>query len=83
MKVKNVIRGLMKEYDIQEVNIISQVENVVYYSGPMNKWTATDVDMILLKKKIDNSEVIDRIIFNRRKAFIFIAPIGAYYPPLK
>ena len=33
MKVKNVIRGLQREYNIQEINIISQTESKVYYSG--------------------------------------------------
>ena len=27
MKVKNVIRGLQREYDLQEINIISQAES--------------------------------------------------------
>ena len=80
MKVKNVIRGLQREYDLQEINIISQVENRVYYSGTADGWKATDVDLILLKRKIEDSEVVDRIMLNNRKAFIFIPPIGAYYP---
>lgn len=80
MKVKNVIRGLQREYDLQEINIISQAESKVYYSGTVDGWKATSVDLILLKREIENSEVVDRIMFNSRKAFIFIPPIGAYYP---
>ena len=64
MKVKNVIRGLQREYDLQEINIISQVENRVYYSGTVDGWKATDVDLILLKRKIEDSEVVGRIMFN-------------------
>ena len=80
MKVKNVIRGLQREYALQEINIISQAESKVYYSGTMDGWKATDINLILLKREIEDSEVIDRIMFNNRKAFIFIPPIGAYYP---
>ena len=80
MKVKNVIRGLQREYDLQEINIISQAESRVYYSGPVDGWKAPDVGLILLKKQIENTEVVDRIMFNGRKAFLFIPPIGAYYP---
>lgn len=80
MKVKNVIRGLQREYNIQEINIISQTESKVYYSGTVYGWKATDVDLILLKRKIENSEVVDRIMFNNKKAFIFIPPINAFYP---
>ena len=80
MKVRNVIRGLQSEYNLQEVNIISQTESKVYYSGTVDGWNTTDVDLILLKRKIENSEVIDKIMFNNRKAFIFIPPIGAFYP---
>ena len=80
MKVRNVIRGLQSEYNLQEVNIISQTETKVYYSGTVDGWNSTDVDLILLKRKIENSEVINKIMFNNRKAFIFIPPIGAYYP---
>lgn len=80
MKVKNVIRGLQREYDLQEINIISQAESRVYYSGTVDGWKATGVDLILLKKQIENTEVVDRIMFNGRKAFLFIPPLGAYYP---
>ena len=80
MKVKNVIRGLQREYDLQEINIISQTESKVYYSGTVDGWKATSVDLILLKREIENSEVDDRIMFNNRKAFIFIPPWRPYHP---
>ena len=80
MKVKNVIRGLQREYDLQEINIISQAESKVYYSGTMDGWKATDIDLIPLKRKIEDSEVVDRLMFNDRKAFIFIPPLGSKPP---
>lgn len=76
MKVKNVIQGLMKKYDLQEINIICLEEEKVYYSGPVNGWKETCVDLILLKRKIENTEVVQKIIFDRKKGFLFIAPIN-------
>ncbi len=70
MKVKNVISGLLKEYELEEISIIT--ENRVAFSGAPGQWAATSVDLILYKRKIENSEVIKKMIFNNRKAFIFI-----------
>lgn len=75
MKVKKVLQGLQKQYDLEEVNIICLSEGRVYYSGPVAEWKVASVDLITLKQKIENTEVSDRIIFNRRKAFLFISPI--------
>ena len=71
MKVKNVIRGLLKEYELEEISIIT--ENRVAFSGAPGQWAAaTSAYLILYKRKIENSEVIKKMIFNNRKAFIFI-----------
>ena len=78
MKVKNVLSGLIKQYHLEEINIIEP--DKVIYSGSVEGWKATSVDMILYKKEIENTEVTHKIIFNNRKAFIFIAPIGVFYP---
>ena len=80
MKVKNVIKGLQQKFDLEEINIISTSESKVYYSGTVTGWKETSVDLILLKKKIENAEVIDRIMFNGRKAFLFIPPLDCFYP---
>ena len=63
MKVRNVLKGLLKEYALEEINII-QPDKVIY-SGTVDGWKATSVDMILYKKEIENAEVYDRLIFNR------------------
>lgn len=81
MKVKNVIKGLCQKYDLAEINII-EPERVIY-SGTLDGWKATSADMVLFKKAIENTEVEHRIIFNNRKAFLFIAPIEAFYPTNK
>lgn len=78
MKVKNVLKGLEKQYALEEINIITQ--DKVIYSGSFDGWKATSVDMLLYKKEIENSEVVDRLMFNNRKAFLFIVPIGIFYP---
>ena len=77
MKVKNVIKGLVEKYELEEINIIEP--NRVVYSGSVNGWRETSIDMLLYKKKIENQEVEHKIIFNNRKAFIFTAPIDAFY----
>ena len=78
MKVKNVIKGLMQKYELEEINII-EPERVIY-SGKVDDWKTTSVDMIQYKRLVENKEVEHKIIFNNRKAFIFIAPIDAFYP---
>ena len=70
MKVKNVINGLLREFNLQEITIIDK-EKIVF-SGSLDQWKATSVDMILYKKEIENKEVIKRMMFNKTKAFVFI-----------
>jgi hypothetical protein len=70
VKVKNVIKGLTQKFDIQEVNIISP--NSVIYSGTLAGWSATSVEMILYKRKVENAEVVKHLLFNHREIFIFI-----------
>lgn len=79
MKVKNVIKGLEKQYALEEITIITPSK--VVFSGKMEQWKATSVDMILYKKAVENSEVDNRMMFNNRKAFIFIPELDSYYPP--
>ena len=73
MKVKNVIKGLLKEYNLEEINIITPEK--VIFSGNYSQWKETSVDMILYKKAVENCEVINRMMFNNRKAFIFISEL--------
>ena len=72
MKVKNVIKGLKNEYGkgLEEINIIT--EERVLYSGAVDGWDYTDIDMLRYKKEVENMEVKKRIMFNFRKAFIFV-----------
>ena len=70
MKVKNVINGYKNQFNIEEVNIISS--DKVIYSGSIEGWILTDIDMILYKKQVENMEVIKNMLFNHRKIFIFV-----------
>lgn len=79
MKVKNVIKGLLRKYTLEEINILTP-ERVVF-SGDYLKWKETSVDMILYKKAVENCEVINHMMFNNRKAFLFIPELDVYYPP--
>lgn len=81
MKVKNVIKGLLQKYELEEINIITP-ERVVF-SGKYEQWKETSVDMVLYKKAVENCEVIDKMMFNNRKAFIFIPELDTYCPPIE
>lgn len=70
MKLKNVLRALLREYSLEEVNIIGK--NRVIFSGTPNDWKETSADMLVYKEMVENAEVINRMIFNNRKAFIFV-----------
>ena len=80
MKVKNVIKGLQQKYDLQEISIISPAESKVYFSGTLDQWKATHKDLLPLKRKVEDTEVVERIMFNGTKAFIFISPLDCFYP---
>lgn len=71
MKLKNVLRALFGRYDLEEVNIIGNSK--VIFSGAPDDWRETEVAMILYKKELENAEVVNKMIFNDRKAFIFVA----------
>lgn len=80
MIVKNVLKGLRQKWDLQEINIISPAESKVYYSGTVEGWDNTDKCLLAHKRKVENAEVMERIMFNGRKVFIFISPLDCFYP---
>lgn len=81
MKVKNVIKGLASQYNLEAVHIITPER--VLFSGDFSKWSATSVSMLSFKKEVENLEVIDRLMFNNRAAFIFVPELDTYYPVIK
>lgn len=70
MKVKNVIKGYKSQFNVEEVNIIS--DEKVIFSGTLNGWDLTSVNMIDYKKQVENMEVVKSMVFNHRKIFIFV-----------
>lgn len=80
MKFKNVLKGLQQKYNIEEINVISTSK--VIYSGTLEGWKNTEPDMLHYKKQVENLEVIDHMMFNNRKAFLFVPDVGVYYPPI-
>lgn len=70
MKVKNVVKGLLTQYALEEITILTN--DKVIFSGAIEQWKATSVDMILYKREVENSVVQKKLIFNNRKAFLFI-----------
>lgn len=72
MLVKNVINGMYSQYKFEELHIISSVYDRVLFSGTMESWKNVDEDMIAYKKDIEGKEVLNKILFNKRKLFLFI-----------
>ena len=68
MKVKNVLAEIRKQYDVEEINILT--ESRAMFSGTVKQWDTTD--MLLLKKAVGDKEVENWYMFNGRKAFLFI-----------
>jgi hypothetical protein len=71
MTVKNVLKGLQQKWNLEEIHIISPTK--VLYSGSLDQgWNNTSTDMLPHKKQVENLEVVDRLMFNGRKAFLFV-----------
>lgn len=69
MKLKRVLAGLKSQMDIKEIHVLS--DEKVIFSGSIEQWTATSVDMILYKREVENTEVKKRMTY-RGKVFLFI-----------
>lgn len=70
MKVKNVIKGLMNRYDLEEITIVDS--DRICFSGNIDNWRTPDKDMVFYKRDIMEREVITKLVHRNRKAFIFI-----------
>lgn len=69
MKLKRVLAGLKSQMDIKEIHVLS--DEKVIFSGSIEQWTATSVDMILYKREVENTEV-KKCMTYRGKVFLFI-----------
>lgn len=71
-KVKNVIKGFMSKWDIEELTIIEDEKEKVTFSGDIEKFLYPSELMRLEADRIKNAEVKRILEFNGRKLFIFI-----------
>ena len=69
MKLKNVLSGLQRQKRIVQLHVLS--DEKVIFSGSMEKWKATSVDMILYKREVEAMEVKKRLDFHD-EVFIFV-----------
>ena len=78
MILKKAVNILSERFSLEEVNII-EPSNVVF-SGSISEWAKVDTETIPNKSEIENCEVCDCLMYGKKKVFLFIAPIGVYYP---
>lgn len=71
-KVKNVIKGFMSKWDIEELTIIEDEKEQVTFSGDIEKFLYPSELTWLEADRIRNAEVKRILAFNERKLFIFI-----------
>ena len=71
-KVKNVIKGFMSKWDIEELTIIEDEKEQVTFSGDIENFLYTSELVWLVADRIRNAEVKRILTFNERKLFIFI-----------
>lgn len=71
-KVKNVIKGFMRKWDIEELTIIEDEKEKVTFSGDIERFLYPSELMRLEADRIKNAEVKRILEFNGRKLFIFI-----------
>ena len=70
-KVKNVIKGCMGRYDIEEITIISGYTPL--YSGSFSGFYSNcDIQMVTYRNQLLEKEVIEKSVLNNRKLFLFI-----------
>ena len=71
-KVKNVIKGFMSKWDIEELTIIEDEKEQVTFSGKIENFLNPDELMKEEADRLKNSEVKRILEFNKSKLFIFI-----------
>ncbi len=71
-KVLNVIKGYMCKFDIEEVTVIEDEKDLVFFSGAVENFMNPCETMQNDAYRIKMTEVKRVINFNDRKLFIFI-----------
>lgn len=71
MKLKNVIKGLRNQYELKEITVFKR--DVVIFSGTVEQWCQTvNNSMLSVRRELEESEVLKRMMFNTSKAFLFL-----------
>ena len=70
MLLKNVLKGLKKEYEIEQLTIIRN--HKIQFSGELKIFEEANNDMCEFANELLNSEVIARDSLGNTKHFIFI-----------
>lgn len=75
MKVREVLKDLIRQDLLKEIHIISH--DRVVYTGSALKWFSIGKPWLIKhKRRINNSTVINWIVFDHSKAFIFIDKVA-------
>lgn len=70
-KLKNVIKGCIKQYDLESITIICGYKAL--YSGPIDKFYSNcDIGMVVYRNELLEKEVIEKSLLNNNKLFIFL-----------
>ena len=71
-KLKNVIKGCMKQYEIEEITVICGYKPL--YSGSFSGFYSNcDVSMVAYRNELLEREVIEKSILGNKKLFVFIS----------
>lgn len=69
--LKNVIKGCMKQYDIEEITIIRGYKPL--FSGTYQAFfSECDITMFRYREELLKSEVVEKTVLNNRKLFAFL-----------
>lgn len=70
-KLKNVIKGCMKQYDLDEITVICGYEPL--YSGSFQDfYNNCDASMVMYRNSLLGKKVIAKSILSNRKLFVFL-----------
>lgn len=70
-KFKNVIKGCMKQYELEEITVICGYEPL--YSGSFSGFYSNcDINMVVYRNELLEKEVIEKSILKNKKLFVFV-----------
>lgn len=70
-KLKNVIKGCIQQYDLEEITVICGYKPL--YSGSFNGFYSNcDINMVVYRNELLEREVIEKALMSNKKLFVFI-----------